>query len=659
MKLKNNKYKNLLTNIEFVGYGHPDRFADYLAEKISNYFYSLNKKTKTAIEIMVTRDKIFLGGEVGRVLSTTEKENIEAIVYNTINEIYGEKWWPNYKNVKIINNIKGQSPELSKIVDNEDDEFITGDQGVSYGFWYYPRMNLINDVYNALNNTIKAFNLAPDYKALLSNNTLLISFCGLKYEYKEFLEKSIKVILEKWGFNVKINKLDWNIAGPLADTGMVGRKLMIESFGTGIPHGGGASCVDGETEYLTPQGWKKIKDYDGGQVGQYTEVGTLEFVKPTNYINTTAEKMYHFKSLNNLDMILSENHDIVYRTDKFNLNKKPVKEVIEIINKNKLGFSGGIPRGFNYFPENKGIDLSDDEIRLQVAINADGYFLKNSKKELNGKVGINIKRLFKVKRLFYLLDKLNIKYIYSQYGGDYHRFVFTPPRLNKHFTSDFWNCNLKQLKIINDEVTLWDGNRSNKHTTSSKSDADFIQFVFTIFNGSSVMNITGKKGEKPYWMIVKSNMQNLTLKRKTTMESDFEITEVKTIDGRMYCFTVPSGMLVLRRNNKIFITGNCGKDWSKADKSGLFIATKIAKNFADTFNVKAPILVELDYFINNTDIPYTLKVGNKVWQKGIINFSYEIKQILNWLPYSTAEVSKTGLVQTFLNTPEGKINGKI
>ena len=238
MKLKSNKYKYLLTNIEFVGYGHPDRFADYLAEKISNYFYSLNKKTKTAIEIMVTRDKIFLGGEIGRVLSPTEKENIEAIVYNTINEIYGEKWWPNHKNVKVINNIKGQSPELSKIVDNEDDEFITGDQGVSYGFWYYPRMNLINDVYNTLNKVIKAFDLAPDYKALLSDNTLLISFCGLKYEYKEFLEKSIKDLLKNWGFNVKINKLDWNIAGPLADTGMVGRKLMVDSFGTGIPHGG-------------------------------------------------------------------------------------------------------------------------------------------------------------------------------------------------------------------------------------------------------------------------------------------------------------------------------------------------------------------------------------------------------------------------------------
>ena len=372
--------------------------------------------------------------------------------------------------------------------------------------------------------------------------------------------------------------------------------------------------------------------------------------------------MYHFKSLNNLDMVLSENHDIVYRTGKFNLNKKSVKEVIEIHNKNKLGFNGEIPRGFNYFPENEGIDLSDDEIRLQVAINADGYFMKNSKKELNGKVGINIKRLFKVKRLFYLLDRLNIKYTYSQYGGDYHRFVFTPPRLNKHFTPDFWNCNLKQLKIINDEVTLWDGNRSSKHTTSLKSDADFIQFVFTIFNGSGVLyynNYEDYEQPKIYWSVTKSNIGNLTLKRKTTMKSDFEIKEVETIDGKMYCFTVPSGMLILRRNNKIFITGNCGKDWSKADKSGIFIATKIAKNFTDTFNINAPILVELDYFINNTDIPYTLKVGNKVWQKGIINFSYEIKQILNWLPYSTAEVAKTGLVQTFLNTPEGKINGKI
>ena len=44
----------------------------------------------------------------------------------------------------------------------------------------------------------------------------------------------------------------------------------------------------------------------------------------------------------------------------------------------------------------------------------------------------------------------------------------------------------------------------------------------------------------------------------------------------MYCFSVPSGMLLLRRNNRVFVTGNCGKDSSKVDRSGAYMARKIA-----------------------------------------------------------------------------------
>lgn len=57
-----------------------------------------------------------------------------------------------------------------------------------------------------------------------------------------------------------------------------------------------------------------------------------------------------------------------------------------------------------------------------------------------------------------------------------------------------------------------------------------------------------------------------------------DVESYDSVDGKMYCFTVPSGMLVLRRNNRVFVTGNCGKDPTKVDRSGAYIARKIAKD---------------------------------------------------------------------------------
>ena len=56
------------------------------------------------------------------------------------------------------------------------------------------------------------------------------------------------------------------------------------------------------------------------------------------------------------------------------------------------------------------------------------------------------------------------------------------------------------------------------------------------------------------------------------------MTPFESKDGFMYCFSVPSGVLVLRRNNRVFVTGNCGKDPSKVDRSGAYAARKIARD---------------------------------------------------------------------------------
>lgn len=229
--------------IELVGYGHPDRFADFIGEKVLTKNLEQDPTAKVALEVLATKHAITLGGEI------TSKAEIdyEKLVYDAIVEVYGETWWPNYKEVKVHNHIVEQSPELSVI---QNGETVAGDQGVIYGYYDKERFLKIKALYHLMEKVVTVFDLAPDWKLLWNNKELSMSVCGKNVnhpEIKNYVEDQLRdeyeLLVGEIEFKVVINpKGDWEIPGPLADTGVVGRKLMIDTFGAGIPHGGGAFC---------------------------------------------------------------------------------------------------------------------------------------------------------------------------------------------------------------------------------------------------------------------------------------------------------------------------------------------------------------------------------------------------------------------------------
>lgn len=120
-------------------------------------------------------------------------------------------------------------------------------------------------------------------------------------------------------------------------------------------------------------------------------------------------------------------------------------------------------------------------------------------------------------------------------------------KIFKNFSSEWYNCNKRQLRLIS--TMILHASKENKMAcTACKEIANFIQFALascgyraTIDNGT---------------------IQSINLHDNDYVEYDHSerlIRKFNTKDGYKYCFTVPSGMLVLRRKNCIFITGNCGK----------------------------------------------------------------------------------------------------
>ncbi|MEG1536649.1 MAG: methionine adenosyltransferase domain-containing protein, partial [Clostridia bacterium] len=133
---------------------------------------------------------------------------------------------------------------------------------------------------------------------------------------------------------------------------------------------------------------------------------------------------------------------------------------------------------------------------------------------------------------------------------------------------------------------LWDGDCNKIYRTTKKPDADFVQFALMLRYGTNVSITTDDRQGEQYGKnyIRKSILYTVRIKEQKDFglrdkkEGRLEVCEYVPKNGKMYCFTVPSGMLVLRRENKIFITGNCGKDPSKVDRSGAYMARYVAKN---------------------------------------------------------------------------------
>lgn len=347
-------------------------------------------------------------------------------------------------------------------------------------------------------------------------------------------------------------------------------------------------CVDADTEYLTPTGWKRIADYDGtGAVGQYHPgTGKVEFVMPTEFVKLPCERMVHLKTKYGLDQMLSMEHrvllvdgldpqrqevvlakDLYARHEAFMKREKAPRD-------GRIGYSHAtIPVTFKA-PDRPGLYYTDAQLRVMVACIADGHFPNATPRCV-----VRLKKPRKIERMRKLLDDAGIKYqelcVNERMGRsdpDFHVFTFPAPWREKEFGGQWWDCCRHQLSVIADEVMHWDGclrgdSKADEFSSTSRASADFIQYVFSGIGRTA--RITVNPGGTPnqpkplYLVTVRKDGSPLHLKSVGSDGSPRRvITEVPCPDGFKYCFIVPSTFLVFRRNGCVFASGNTMKTLS-------------------------------------------------------------------------------------------------
>ena len=238
--------------VESVTSGHPDKVCDQISDAILDECLRQDPKSRVAIECLGAHGTLFIGGEV----TTKAKFNASEIARKIYRKV-------GYKDrLKILTNIVKQSPDIAQGVDTGG----AGDQGIMYGYATdetpegMPKgvvlVHKLTKGLERLRREKKISWLLPDGKAQVTIKngrlkTILVS-CQHKKNIElsqireTLIKKLIKPLLEKpEGVEILINPTGrFEIGGFAADTGLTGRKIMVDTYGGLIPHGGG--CFSGK-----------------------------------------------------------------------------------------------------------------------------------------------------------------------------------------------------------------------------------------------------------------------------------------------------------------------------------------------------------------------------------------------------------------------------
>ncbi len=320
-----------IVTCESVTEGHPDKLCDFISDSVLDAYLALDEKSRVAVECVAGKNYLFITGEV----TSKGVVDIKEVAKNAIKEVgYNKSNGLDLDNYNILVDVSKQSPDISMGVDNMG----AGDQGMMYGYAsreteeYMPlpiilAHKLTRRLTECRKKNILPF-LRPDGKSQVSIeygdkiriDSVIVSSQhedidinivreGIKKEVidyvlpSELVDNDTKYFINPTGRFV--------IGGPVGDSGLTGRKIIVDTYGGVAHHGGGAfsgkdpTKVDRSASYMA------------------------RFIAKNLVANNLADKC---------EIMLSYAIGVAEPTsiniDTFNTSKYSNEELVEIIRKN-------------------------------------------------------------------------------------------------------------------------------------------------------------------------------------------------------------------------------------------------------------------------------------------------------------------------------------
>lgn len=260
--------ERILFTSESVSEGHPDKVCDQIADSILDACLAADPESRVACEVFATEDFIMIGGEI----TSTAKVDYEAVARATLRRIgYTDPALGiGADDCEILVKVHTQSPDIAMGVDHGDPLAQgAGDQGIMFGYatdeseGYMPLpISIAHKLVRTATNLRKEGKLKssrPDMKSQVTIDyteatpridTILMSVQhDDDIDFEQFranvIETVMKPVAKSFGLNTDFRPIvnptgRFVIGGPAGDTGLTGRKLIVDTYGGASRHGGGA-----------------------------------------------------------------------------------------------------------------------------------------------------------------------------------------------------------------------------------------------------------------------------------------------------------------------------------------------------------------------------------------------------------------------------------
>lgn len=314
------------------------------------------------------------------------------------------------------------------------------------------------------------------------------------------------------------------------------------------------NCLDAQTEILTSRGWVLFKDLTpADKVAQWWPTGNVEYVYPQEIIvQTYSGKMISVRNEHiNLRMTAEHRCPLVDR-------KTGALRVYS---------AEDYPEDRKQIHSGRAVDFTSSDswayTRLLVAAQADGH--------LNGYgLCFRFTKRRKMERLREIVDELGLEYSYvdSNYRGDANLYIKTCETVRR-IERDLGTPKILPRKLLSlpyarrreliQEVCLWDGHwdKSKEYYSKHKENCDLVQELCAISGYRSIISYYENSTGGSCWIV---RMTDRSYSLTTNSIREEEIVENETV----YCVRVPSSYIIVRRNNRVCVTGNCPKrGWGK------------------------------------------------------------------------------------------------
>jgi superfamily II DNA or RNA helicase len=310
-------------------------------------------------------------------------------------------------------------------------------------------------------------------------------------------------------------------------------------------------CFSGDVEVLTERGFIRFDELPRGVRCAQFDDGKISFVEPTRYIDKEfCGEMVRLHSKGTCDLLMTPDHEMILTSVSGATKRVAIKDA-PLNQRWEIPVAGHAIGGCN--------DELSPMDRLLIALQADGS-MHNKSEAVCGSLSFSFAKERKIDRFLALMEDGGFRFTECRSSRGIRRFIVHGlPLVSKNIWEFFDLAEMggARAKAIISEMVEWDGSKVSKscwyYSSVDKRAAEFYQCVALLagYRARTTVQRDGRSAafndvHRLFIHLSRSTIGAQSLKRDSVLYA-----------GRVYCVSVPSGNIIVRRGGKALVTGNC------------------------------------------------------------------------------------------------------